>query len=254
MSFAGATSALRGRTSSGFAARGLRARPRPPRSPGPRPRRRAGRTGSRPGSRRARRPRAPCGGTASRASTSTGCTCRPARRALRRRRTRVARHLADVRDGTTAAASMRERTHRMRHRAYATLMSPRPDAPPVAAELDRDVDRRAEQREQRDHERPAELDREQRDALVRRVADVVGRRRRAGSMPGDDEDEQEQRERARRRRAARPAGPCGSGAAATYQPPITSAGVADHQRQHERPRRACAGSTQYIHAHAGWTA
>src|SRR5262249_37219494 len=47
-------------------------------------------------------------------------------------------------------------------RRTAASLSPRPHPQPVPAQLDSDVDRRSEQREQRDHERPPQLDREQR--------------------------------------------------------------------------------------------
>src|ERR1700710_893582 len=62
--------------------------------------------------------------------------------------------------GPQLASSTTNATERM-----ARIISPARPARAVAPEPDRDVDRRAEQREQRDHERPSEPDREQRHAV-----------------------------------------------------------------------------------------
>src|SRR6185503_3306650 len=75
------------------------------------------------------------------------------------------------------------------HRRIAPIISPGAHSPPVTAKLDRHVDRGSEQGQERHDERPAELDREQRHPVVRRVADEV-RRRGEPVHAADDEDQQ----------------------------------------------------------------
>src|SRR3569623_2536442 len=76
------------------------------------------------------------------------------------------------------------------------IISPALHAAAVAAELDRAVARRTEPREEGDHERPAEPDREQRPAVLAvLVTEEVG----GGAEPvaaRDDQDQQDQRDRA----------------------------------------------------------
>src|SRR3569833_1005327 len=66
------------------------------------------------------------------------------------------------------------------------IISPALHAAAVAAALDRDVDRRTAQREEGDHERPAEPDREQRLALLAVFVTVYGG---GGAEPVDARDD-----------------------------------------------------------------